>query len=870
MSKDLAETISQLSNAQSSFEEIEKAISSFREPSFLNLSLRKRFKYINHLLCDLIRKSEPPTFLLHAVLNYFERVNQEKILREPFDLPAFEFWLNNFSELSDKENSEIRGKIIGKNIPRDSYQVFFPIGMGKNYFGTHYVTAHLSPDIDTMIASFWGWADAFAARVGTGIHLWALPGGPPDSPVTAYFKNMISPSVFSSIARTSPSLALTAMDLLTQRDFSKLQGETLISDLEHGKNEKAIILIDEKGHYLGDWRSSDVEPIRHINILFKACLHWFENNFHTKLISFFAKLDVSIKDLPNLKAEIFSVKIKDCQPARDFNDAQKQLLHDFFYTVLNVKKGLDGTFKELITALDALSLKGMVRIQNELDTFAESPLFDQKGILKENRPEIFNYLNQLIKHLDVAILEVRNYVERLDVVLKIKYHVLNIAYTYLTLRSDVNEIKQKMQNRDFLTVVITEQDGSFFPVGVVKAKDLREQGLGTVSMRDFCNFDEVKMASYLEVISVIDHHKSNLKTFSVPTAIIGDAQSCNVLIAEKTFELNDRYSLGGMSIEDIDRQIAKTSSNLNEPSRIRILGTLLKRKSAAQQLEDHYIDPKREFCEYLSFLQAILDDTDLLTKVSHRDIACVSTLLNRMKSLSLREEVEIIHFDDLPNDKSYLKQAALRILQQADMYSLYKQIYSLKESEVEANLNFCIQDKYTNIFLDTKIQNGCARVGQTKIFSSNVDMFLKNADKIRQMWLNDSQKVYNDNEEIDLHLHMMSTVASAEEVYHNRIGPYDHQDELWFWVAPTHTGYHHLHSFLAGFQFAVDSLKPSMSIEFCQCSNEDFENIFKTHFPEIQTKKMKASHPLPMAILRFQAGALNSRKSMITPFLPKI
>ena len=35
--------------------------------------------------------------------------------------------------------------------------------MGKIYEGTHFVTAHKSPDLDTTIASFWGWLDAFAA-----------------------------------------------------------------------------------------------------------------------------------------------------------------------------------------------------------------------------------------------------------------------------------------------------------------------------------------------------------------------------------------------------------------------------------------------------------------------------------------------------------------------------------------------------------------------------------------------------------------------------------------------------------------------------------------------------------------------------------
>jgi len=57
----------------------------------------------------------------------------------------------------------------------------FPIGMGKRYAGSHYVTAHSSPDLDTTVASFWGWIDAFGARVSEGLHLWNVPGGMPSS-----------------------------------------------------------------------------------------------------------------------------------------------------------------------------------------------------------------------------------------------------------------------------------------------------------------------------------------------------------------------------------------------------------------------------------------------------------------------------------------------------------------------------------------------------------------------------------------------------------------------------------------------------------------------------------------------------------------
>ena len=735
-----------------------------------------------------------------------------------------------FQILSEQENYEARAKIVGKYIPREAYQVFFPIGMGRTYAGSHFITAHLSPDVDTMIASFSGWLDAFGARVGTGLHLWCLPGGPPDSPITTVLRELFGSGLFPHLARTTQTLTLTAMDLVTQKELTKELGHTVVSTIDHGSEEKAVILVNEQGHYLGDWRSSDVEMVRQVTILFKACLHWFEINLHTHLISLFAKENLSVKDLAAFNAAIFDVRIKDCEPAQDFNEDQQKNLNDFFFKILGVKKGLEGTFRDLNEALGKLSIDGMLNFQKEVEALPSSDIFDQAGLLKESRPKIFNYLRELIKHLDEAMLTLRNYVERLDIVLPIKQKVLGLPNVYLSLRSDVDEMRQKMENYDFLTVVIQEQDGALFPVGIVKESHLRKNCLGTVSLRDFCNLEEVRMASYLEVISVVDHHKSSLKTLSVPTALIGDAQSCNVLIAEQDFAINDRYSLGGLTPEKIEEQIQEVSSDLSTTSQMRILQRLLQRRMVAHQKLPYYIHPGREFREYLFFLHAILDDTDLLTKVSDRDLECIAQLLNRLKSLSEGREVEIIHFDDIPRDKSFAKTAAKRILQQEDMYRLYKKTYTFREQEVEANLELCLKGQDSTIFVDTKEQNGCARVGQTKLFSSNFPLFLKHAPEIRHIWLEKSFEVYREKPEIDLHLHMISTIASADEVYKNQIGPYEHQDELWIWTAPTQQGYNHLNSFLAGFQNSVKDFTGQLSLEFLGSPSHEFVNILTHNF----------------------------------------
>ncbi|MCE2982382.1 MAG: hypothetical protein LW832_02335 [Parachlamydia sp.] len=853
-----------------SFENIDAALASFKQPDFTACTTRRRFRKVNQTLCDLIVEAPPHSFLLGSLLEFIERVNKDEVLQEPFTFSSFEFWLNNFSGLSDKDNFNIRAKIAGRMLPRSDYQAFFPVGMDRVYTGSHFVAAHLSPDVDTMIASFWGWLDAFSARIGTGLHYWCLPGGPPDSPVTSIMIEMFGSGLFNSLARTSPALTLTALDLVTQQRFIKEHRETLTGDIDHGSNEKAIILVNEQGHYLGDWRTSDIEVVRQIIIPFKSCLRWFENNLHTKLISLFAKPDLSIVDFPSFYSSIFDVRIKDCEPALEFNEKQKADLHDFFVKLLGVENGLEGTFKDLINALAYLPITELSQFQEKVEALPKSDIFDENGKLREDRPKIFNRLEKIINRLDAAIHNVRNYVERLDVVIGIKHKVLRIPPVYITLRSDVDEMRQKLQNQDFLTVVIHEQDGALFPVGIVHASDLRQSGLGTVSLRDFCNLEEVRMASYLEVISVVDHHKSALRTLSVPSALIGDAQSCNVLIAEQTFLLNDQYSLGGMKLEQIENQLSQLAGSLETPSQTRIFQRLLQRRLAAQHNSRFFIHPARELTEYLCHLHAILDDTDLLTKVSNRDLNCVAQLLNRLKSLSIGREVEIIHFDDIPKDKFFTKSAAKRILQQEDMYSLYRTIYDFRESSVELNLGSCIDGHYSNIFLDAKEQNGCARVGQTKLFSSNFSYYLEHSHEIRKIWLAKSEEVYKEHGEIDLHLHMISTIASAEEVYRDAVGPYSHQDELWFWVPQSQASLDHLNSFLAGFQHIVTPFRHTLSLEFLGEEPHNYVNLFKHNFPEVPYKETASSSPYSMAILRFKAGALNSRKSMITPFLPRL
>lgn len=853
------------------FEDLNALLKEFTSSKFKKLPSRKKFKKVNQTLLSQIQKAPNESFLLTAVIEYIDWINHHKILDTYYAFHLFEFWLNNFSGLKEEENYLVRAKIVGKYIPRDDYQAFFPIGMGKKHPGSHFSTAHLSPDVDTTIASFWGWVDSFGCQVSEAQHQWCLPGGSTDGHIRMIFSHLFSEVVFSNLARVTSTLTLSAMDLLTQNNMVRENDKALVSHMNHGQGEKAIVYVDEEGHYLGDWRSSDVESVRQVSMMFNACMRWYENHLHSKLITLFAKRDLNAKELSGFLQSIFELVITDCESIQEFSPNQRINLHNFFSQILGLSMGISATFGDLQQSLIKLSLEEFEAFHKKLTELGESGLFAENGDLLEDRPLIFNHLEKIIHTLDLAIQSARNYVERLDIAMRIKHEVLERTPHYVTMGSEVEEIRLKMKNFNHLTVVIPERDGKLFPVGIVSATTLRRKTLGTVTMRDFCNQEETRMASYLDVISIIDHHKASIRTGSAPIAIIGDAQSSNVLVAEQAFLINDRYSCAGMTLDQINEQIQDLLSEPPNAYQSRLLNRLFMRRIAAQEKNEHYVHPDREFCAYLSFLYAIIDDTDLLSKVTNRDVECVGSLLNRLKTLTVQQEVEIINFDDLPRDASFAKKAAERILQNVDMYSIYKEIYAFKEKELEDNLRACIEGKPSNIFSDTKEQNGCCRVGQTKMFASNFPFFKEHDDEMRKIWTEKAKRSHKHSPELDLHLHMISTISSADEVYQGSTTEYTHQDEFWVWIPPYQEAYEHLASFLGGFQDASEEMKQGISLEFYGKDIKLLEEAFKQNFLDCPIKYNKGDEEtISHAVLRFKAGSLNSRKSKVTPYLPQI
>jgi len=849
------------------FAHLDAPFKEFEKKEFKSLSDRLRSEKVNQALLKLIQKEPEPCFLLSAVLDFVQRIDQEKIL-DHYIFTSFELWLNQSSGLSFEENYRVRTKIAGKWVERSEYQILFPIGMGKVYEGTHFVTAHKSPDLDTTIASFWGWLDSFAAKVTEGLHVWNLPGGPPSSQIEIelIFREIFGPAVFSHLPKTRTALSLTANDLMTQKGFlPKIPSES-ITCIDHERDQMAVVIVDEEGFYLGDWRHFDVEGVRQVIIMLSSCLRWFENSLNLHLLSLFAKETLKFHEIEPILHNLFGMKLKDCEPAHEFSPGQKKLVQDFVSSVLGVKKGLESTFQELLSHLSKLGDIPFEGPEKILAAMQKGKLFNPKGMLLEERPRIFLFLEKSVRSLHEGIVKIRSRLERLDIALKTKNEVFGHNANYVTVRSDVEEIRNKMASYPYLTVTYPDRE-RMYPVGIIQAIDLRKNILGTVSLRDFCNRDEMSIPSYLDVISVIDHHKSTLNTFSPPLAIIADVQSSNTLVADQAFQINDNYSLSGQDLNGIEDQIKECRQH-NSPSSDRLLQRLLMKKAIAHKKSSFYIHPEREYVEYLHFLYGIIDDTDLLSKMSAVDIECVAQLLNRMKSLSQGKEMEIISLDDLPRDKSFPKRAAERILRNEDMYSLYSKIYAYREKEVERNISLSAKGKPSNLFADTKEQNGCCRVGQTKIFANNFSLYDKHSDAIRLHWLKTAQHVFKEKPEIDLHIHMISTIVHADEVFEGRFGKYEHKDELWMWIPAKETAVEHLKRFLSSFQNSPGLKNNPLEVEFLGSNASELAQIFKESFLEIPQHRQKKD--LPIAVIRYKAGTLNSRKAMVSPFLPNL
>lgn len=823
---------------------------------------------IHRALLGKILAYPSPCFLLPAVLAFIDEVRKLQGVSS-YTLAQFELWLNEHSGLSEEENLHVRAKIMGKYVPRDAYQSLFPIGMGKRYKGSHYVTGHGSPDLDTMVASFWGWVDAFAARVAERMHIWNVPGGAPSGVVEVdlLFTQMLGSGVFAHLAKDRATLSLSSIDLMSEKKMVCEELATSVRKVEHDRLHDAVVLVNQKGYYLGDWRAVDVEGAIKVVSLLNESLRGFASHFHRELLAFFGRKEVRVEELLSFVQSITEGALKDLFTLVDLRSKQRALLQDYLVKVFCVPQGLESTLRVFAAALKGIGIADLEKFIESIEALGESALFNAKGSLVEERSLLFAELQKQVVALDHAIGSIRYFADRLEIALKIKTQIFGLAPQSINVRAEVEEIRAKMGEYTYLTVTGTDDLGGARPLGVIYASDMHHAVLGTVTLRDFSNREETKIPSYFEIISVIDHHKSTLQTSAATLVLISDAQSSNVVCAELSFAINDRYGTAGMDKASIDQQLMSALMGRSSAREVRIVQRLLQKELVFRREEVFFIDPVREYTEYLHFLYAILDDTDLLSKASLRDVECVVSLLNRMKTIALGQEVEVIDLDGIPQDGAFAVAAVRRILQNEEMYSLYQKVYLDKEKRIAENLLLCAQGQISSLFEDTKVQNGCARVGQTKFFSGNYPALEKVEEQVRLRWLQLACQFYEEHHEVDLHLQMMTTVSGAKEVFVGKEDGYTHLDALWFWIPFTEQSIEHLKGFLGALK-SSSVVRAIVSLECYGKRADEYARIFVESFCAVPLINSFPEAKGEGVVLKVRAGSINSRKAMISPYLP--
>ncbi|MGR3973596.1 MAG: hypothetical protein QRY72_03380 [Candidatus Rhabdochlamydia sp.] len=647
------------------FLQTESLIQQFKTPIFAQLSPLEQEHQVCKQLLEAILQEDKDSFALIPTLHFIDQIVSENILPS-FHFLRFERWLDHDSHLSFEDNLYVRGKIAGRWIPRHCYQKLFPLGEGKMYPGPHFVTAHASPDVDTTIASFWGWVDAFAARVGSKGHIWNVPGDTPPEhlEISLLFTSLFGKNLFSRLAQNQTKLAVTAKDL-----------------------------------YHEDTREGDL---------------W------------------------------------------------------------------------------------------------------------------------------------------------------QVPAATLPMSASLEEVQAVLKTHPCVHIVHKEEDNLVI-LGVIEAQDVQKTPLGTVSLRDFSNREETYIPPYLDVISVMDHHKSHLVTTRACMIWVTDAQSCNVLVAESSNLLSEGVATSGMTLDATLNQMQMLLSTSLTPSSCRLLQRVVQKLKVFQRSSAYFVSPEREQFEALCYLYAILDDTDLLSKATYQDVICVAAVFNKLKSLSEKKEVELIHFDDLKEDETFVKNGVERLLNHEEMISLYHKIDVLKEQGVTDQLRLAAEGNMSYLWSDTKEQNGCCRVGQTKIFPGNIPTLWENHTALYQRWQEMAKLSFSHHSQLTLHLQMMSTLAGSKRGHGEEGAVYTHFDELWIWAPSTPKGLECLKTFLK--QFLSSPAVTKLQIEG-SCFSQELAHILHQEYPHLIIRESQEDKGCEGMILRYPAGSLNSRKAAISPYLP--
>lgn len=838
-----------------SFPNVRETVKNFIVSISSDTNVWERFNKLHGLLLQYIEKSEQP-FVLKAVLHFMEVCEELKVISD-YRIKHFERWLIDQRDIDSERKNSIRGKITGMYLPRDAYQVFFPIANQKSFEGPHFVLAHRSPDLDTVIASFWGWMDALGAGVGKKVHLWNVP--PQMSchnfEINAFFHEPFKSDIFSRIASRDLVPLVTGFDLMSTSDMQLRQLKNVSYGFHEEREEIVNVVVDDRGVFQADWRGIDVENVRQMINYLMILLRSREHDIYETLIDAFESKEIDVLKLNNQLKFLIDETLLSQSVLSQMTLKQQIFFNRFLEKVLGLKQGLGASFYEFFKAMDE---HGISEFTTLLPRLQLDPNFGELS-----RDKLFSFVKDIVHGLRKNVKRLAMHIDTLKVATDIKRDVFEHLPHSVDIDSELGVIKALMGSYPSLTLHMSDEKGEKIPVGVIHQHVVNKPTVGTVSLRDFSDESDY-VPSALDVVSIVDHHKSKYTTSIPAVAQVSDVQSTAVILAEVKMEIYDKYGTSGYEVSSIREQITQLRDDTSLSS-LRRIERLLKKQAHLESGSSFYVSPQREALEYTHYIFAILDDTDLLTKVTYRDVICVKNLLNRLASLENKKEEEIVNFDDLNQEETFVNEAASRLLSSEFLYKIYGKNQKRKEGIIQEQiLRFC-EEGDDSLLKDTKIMSGYASVGQSKVFSGTVSTIESHQSILLKKWVEWCRKKYENRSEVNLYMQMISTIPDAERVYKQIKEPYSHKDSLLIWIPDSDSGWSHAECFFRQFTEQVERLQ-GVTIEIFGKKSDKLQEILPTIYPSIKINRNKGIEET-VVVFNFRAAMLNSRKAMIAPYL---
>lgn len=848
-------------------QEVEELLKPLQQSTFAQLSQQSQFYTLCERLCDWIEAQSLPCFLLPKLSFIIAKINEEAILESPFRLANFEMWLILFAQIDAQQQQRLREKIAGQAFPRESYQLLFPIEEKKLHPGSHTVCAHKAPDLDTSVTSFWGWLDAFGARIGESMHLWNLPGGRLGQVESLIFEQFLGKDYLEHLAKRRESIEPLSIELVSPRaqastapleafkgtssapsgfaPFQLYTKEDRLSKLTLEHYKEALVIVDEEGYYLGQWHRSDMAQALSILSLLTHTFTWIQNEILSRLMKVLAQPNISWDVMEQAIEGIYALKILDAAnsaPSQPRRVLQSAFAHLFPFTTPldeNAPQELHPTLEELALACSASSFKedqpSLKKALGALKRRSHQKLFNPS--MTENSPSeekrlFFAFLEETRAEMQQVFEGLRDWCDRFEVALKIKEKILKSPHHYLSVKAELAEVEQALKHCSSLCAVYPEKSGRLVPVGMISREQLSRRSLASASLRDFSSSEEMEISKRVDVISIVDHHKCSIASHFAPVAHISNTQACATLVAE------------------LKKALFQRAKRL-EPS--------------------SWIAKERLLAQNFTLLLAILDDTDLLKKASTRDLEACARLIE--ESLALQDFSNAAPFSHSPSRQELLSHPHVRaLLEQLDHFKaqvLEEEIRAAATPLVDAE---CLPTDPL-LFRDTKVQNGTARVGQIKLLPAVRPLFFEHREHIRRSWCARAEKLHHFDPHVDLHLQMISTIEDAQ----GHIG--EGQDELWIWCDTSERSLERLTHFLRGFKISSAMEKErqehpqglKVHIYGEEEETRGLKNLVYLNF--LQEEKALKQHPKqegekPHLVITYAVGRVNSRKSLVSPFLP--